>query len=235
MKAIKFPFLFLTLVLVCSPVFGQDFKERLQSHYEGKFVEVKIPLPDNKTPVIFFPQRKNVYDAPLYDLKIEKMGIGLEPGQIAMIEKVDVRMREYTFDLVGLGYDLPLGSIPRELISEKSWQLGSGRIRIVIDNAPDSFAEAVKKINEWLSPLISTRSLATAEDLPEEMRKAIDSGIVIAGMNHKAVYLTLGEPSEILRDLERGVLHEAWLYERPDLLTVMVVFRDGLVTLIKEF
>ena len=45
----------------------------------------------------------------------------------------------------------------------------------------------------------------------------------------------MGEPSEILRDLRQGVLEEAWFYEKDDFTSLMILFRDGQVALIKEF
>ena len=83
--------------------------------------------------------------------------------------------------------------------------------------------------------MITTRTLVTGDDLPPEMQTAVRNGVILAGMNHKAVFLALGEPMEILRELRQGGLDEAWLYEREDFITLMVIFRDGLVTTIKEF
>jgi hypothetical protein len=225
----------ITFVLFAAPAQAQSLEDRLRTHYEGKFVQVKVPLPAEMAPLMVYPQRKSMFDAPLYMLKVDRIGIGLESGAIAMIKKLSVSSKELTFDLVGVGFELPLGGFPPDLVDEKVWNMGSGRIRIVLDEALSDDPTLIKQINGWLSPLLATRPLISDDDLPPEIQRAVRGGIVMAGMNHKAVYLTLGEPTDVIRELQQGVLHEAWIYERQDMTTLMVLFRDGLVTVIKEF
>ena len=174
-------------LLIAAPVQGQSLEERLRGHYQGKFIEVKVPLPAENAPLIVYPHKERKYDSALYRLKIERIGVGLEPGAIAMIKSVDASSKEITFDLVGVGFQLPLGGLPEDLVDQKVWEMGGGRIRFILDEPLESQGDFISQINRWLSPLVSTRSLATDDDLPPEMRDAVRAGIVAAGMNRKAV------------------------------------------------
>ena len=229
--------LIFTLVLVCSAVAlrAQDLEWVLRDHYIGKYVVVKIPLPTARNPMQIYPERAARLDVPLYGLKIERDGVGLEPGEVAIIRNVEIDRREVTFDLVGVGFEMPPGRVAVDLMREVIWGQGGSRITLVFEEEPSPGDGLISEINSGLSAAVNTRALVSDYGLPPEMREAIRNGIVTAGMNHRAVYIALGEPTEILRELSDGRMLEAWLYEREDFTTLLVLFREGLVSVIREY
>lgn len=228
------PLIALMFLLPFAPVFAQDLATRLKEHYVGKVVMAKVPLPEN-SPLIMYPEREDRFDNELLRLKLDRAGIGLEPGMFAVIKSIELDGREIDVRLVGVGYDLPGQRIADDLLDAKILQQGSARIRILPKTALADVSDPIGTLNGWLADLVSIRTLASDNDLPEEIRAAIATKNVIAGMNHKAVYLVMGEPTAVLRELRVGRLEEAWLYEREDFSTLMVFFVDGRVELIKEF
>lgn len=227
--------IFLLLISAGQNVFSQSFEQRLKVHYIGKHVVVRLPLPHTRGLLVIHPDKEPAIDKPLYALQIKKGGLGIEAGVFAVIKEIKLSRTDITFELIGVGYELPPGAIAPEFLDEDIWGHGSARIRIKRVKSLSGDQVALSEINRWLSEVVETRALVSAEDLPEEMQEAIRKGIIHAGMNQKAVYLALGWPSDVIRELKDGVILEAWLYEREDFSTLMVSFRDGLVTVIKEY
>lgn len=233
--------LFLTAGLIfCVTVFAagqssQDMKEQLNQHYVGKPVMVKVPLPPANAPLLLYPEKEKNTDLALYKLKLEKAGIGLEVGTIAIIKELDIRENEITFHLIGVGEEYPSGNISPELLDEKIWGYGGARVRVKLETPLEQVENPLTLLNNTLSIVVTTKSLVSLENIPAEFREAVKAGVVGRGMNRQMVYLIMGDPSEILREFKDDVLKEAWLYEKEDFTTLMILFSDGRVTQIKEF
>jgi hypothetical protein len=223
----------ITLILA-APLTAQDLEDFLQKHYIGKSVQIKLPIPSH-SPLMIYPQREKKIDAPLYSLKMSGGEVALETGVIAVIKNVDVKRNEITFDLVGVGLE-PVGTkLSPDMLTEDIWGAGKGQVRLIMDTMPTAGEGTIAELNSGLSIAMTTRALVSDDGLPPEMKEAIKNGIVMAGMNMRAVYLTLGDPTDIIRELHDGILDEAWLYDREDFTTLMVLFRNGLVFSIREF
>ncbi|HUX05989.1 MAG TPA: hypothetical protein VMX35_01645 [Acidobacteriota bacterium] len=213
---------------------AQSVEEVLRDHYIGKAVEVKLPIPSH-SPLLIYPDRTDVFDSALYALKMERGEVGIDVGVIAVIKSVDVRREEVTFEFIGVGLEPPGTALGPDLLKVEIWEAGSGKIRIVFNETLSPGEGLIPRINAALSKAVSTRSLVSDDGLPAEIKEAIRNGIVLAGMNMRAVYLALGDPHEIVRDLHDGILDEAWLFHREDFTTLMVLFRSGLVYSIREY
>jgi len=213
---------------------AQSVEEILRGHYIGKAVEVKLPIPSH-SPLLIYPDRTDAIDSALYALKMERSEVGIDFGLIAVIRGVDVRRNEVTFDLVGVGQEPPGTTLGPGLLKEEIWGAGTAKIRLVFKEPLTPGEGIIPRINAALASVVSTRSLVSDDGLPAEIKEAIRNGIVLAGMNMRAVYLALGDPHEIVRDLHDGILDEAWLFHREDFTTLMVLFRSGLVYSIREY
>jgi hypothetical protein len=228
--------LIIVLLIVAAPIIAaQDIDSRLKDHYIGKPVVVKLPMPDEKQIMLLYPERDDVFDQALYKLKLERVGVGLYPGMIALISELDVDRDEITFHFVGMGYEGPLGTIPTEILDNKVFGEGSARVKMKLPRNLSEIENPVTTINGWLSTIIGTRTLVTSEDLPEPVRIAIGRKEVTTGMNRKAVYLSLGEPTEVLRELEGTTMIEAWVYDKEDFSSIVVIFENGRVVEKREF
>ena len=213
---------------------AQNVSSVIKNHYIGKPVQLKLPVPEG-TPMLVYPQREDKLDSALYQLKISRGGVGLDVGAYAVITEVDVRNNELTFELVGVGFDPPPSGLPPSMFTREIWDAGSGKVRLMLEESLPSGDDLLPTINTWLETVVSTRTLVTDHGLPPDMREAIRGGIVTAGMTALAVYLTVGDPHDIVRELNDGNLDEAWLYYREDFSTLMIYFRNGVVINIREF
>ncbi len=213
---------------------AQNLQDVLRNHYIGKAVEVKLPIPAH-SPMLVYPDQDKKIDSALYALKMERGEIGIDFGLIAVIRSVDVKRDEVTFDLVGVGQEPPGITLGPDLLKEEIWEAGTAKIRLVFKEPLIPGEGLIPRVNMGLATVVSTRSLVSDDGLPAEIKEAIRNGIVMAGMNMRAVYLALGDPNDIVRDLHNGILDEAWFYHREDFTTLMVLFRSGLVFSIREY
>lgn len=222
----------LILVLAVSSVaFAQD---GIKEHYLGKSVQLVQPVPKS-IPLIVFDRDGSKFDAALLKLKFERAGTGLEAGLYAVITEVRIDGNQVLFKLVGTGeYPAPPG-LPVEAIDEEIWGWGAGVVGIELRTPPARLEQPISYINRLLSHVVTTRNLLSSEGLPEHFQQAIAKGEIIRGMNQRAVFLVMGAPDEVLRELEGEIISEAWLYREDDLSTVAVLFRDGVAYLIKEY
>ena len=221
-------------MLISASASAQSAKDVIRNHYIGKPVAVKLPVPEG-TPMLIYPQREDKMDSALYELKITRSGVGLDAGSYAVITEVDVRDDELTFEMVGVGFDPPPSGVPLSMFKKEFWDSGTGKVRLMLDEPLPKGDELLPTINSWLTSVVSTRTLVTDAGLPPDMQEAIRNGIVTAGMTALAVYLTVGDPHDIVRELHDGNLDEAWLYYREDFSTLMIFFRNGVVINIREF
>lgn len=221
--------------LICISTSAQNLESRLKEHYVGKAVEIKLPVPHAKSPMLVYPRRENMFDLKLWEMKLEKAGLGLEPGVIAVIKDVELDNREVMFTLIGVGFEYPTFEIPVTTLSEKIWDHGSGKIKFKSDRPIAEESNPITTINTWLSNVAIAKYLISEDELSEEIQREIKDKIISRGMSRKAVYIVLGDPAEILKELKENVLIEAWIYEREDFTSLMVVFHDGRVEIIKEF
>lgn len=224
----------LLIIFGTAAAFGEELKELLEQQYVGKPVMVKIPFPTQNVPILLYPERDNRTDFALYSLKLEKAGIGMDVGTVAIIKEVDIREKEATFYLIGVGVEYPSGGILPELLNANVWGYGSGKVRVKLENPLEQYEDLMKVLNDALSIAVTTKSLISLDSLPAEYREAVEAGVVARGMNRQVVFLIMGDPTEILREFKDDSLKEAWLYEKDDFTTLMILFSDGRVTMIKE-
>lgn len=224
------------LFLFCQgmPAYSQDLESRLTEHYVGKPVVVRIPIPDDKQTMLVYMDKEEKFDKGLYEHKLKRVGIGLEPEVVAVIKEVKVNNKEMTFHFIGVGFELPDKEFTTQLLDKNIIGQGAGKVRFKFNQSIDESTQ-IDTVNSWLSLIVSTRALITDEGLPEAVKVAIKENKVVTGMNRKAVYLSLGDPSEVLRELKDGSLIEAWIYEKEDFSAQMIVFNNGRVVSVTEF
>ena len=214
---------------------NESITTKLKDHYIGKPVIAKIPLPEDKQPMILNIGRDDLLDKRLYKLKLERVGVGIDTGMVGIIADVEARKNELMFVFVGVGYELPSGEVPKALLDDDVFGQGGARIRIKAGKDLKDETDLIKSVNEWLANVVNTRSLVSMDDLPDAVKEAITTGDVLTGMSRRAVYLSSGEPTEILKELKDGGIHEAWIYDREDFSCRAVLFVDGRVTRVKDY
>lgn len=224
----------LMLILTAAAVCADDLETLAKSHYIGKVIVARMPVPDDKSVMVVYPERENHFDKELYRLKMERVGIGLEAGDIAIIKDVTVEGNDVTFHLIGTGNVLPQGILSADLLDKDVWGNGGSKIRIKGGALLENSKNKISTINKCLAMVCETKALVTDEDLAPAMKEAIKARVLERGMPKKAVYLIMGDPTEVIKEIKGDLLIEAWIYEKDDFTSVVVFFHDGKVYLIKE-
>jgi hypothetical protein len=65
---------------------------------------------------------------------------------------------------------------------------------------------------------------AYTDTLPPKLREAILNHQVLVGMDHKMVYMALGQPQQKVREQQNGLMFEEWIYGEPPKETKFVRF-----------
>jgi hypothetical protein len=229
MRTIVLRFATMLLLFAALPLSAQ-----IDEHYKGKTVQVLMPIPKN-IPLAVFDRDDSPFNVDLMKLKFERSGMGLDAGIYAVITDVDINGKEIRFRLVGTGEVAPPSGTPVEVFDPEVWNWGSGTVAVAMREDVNSLSEPITAINKVLARVVTTRELLSSEGLPDHFREAIRKKEVMRGMSQKAVYMVLGAPDEVLRELEADSIREAWLYRNEDLSTVSIFFRDGIVFLIKTY
>ena len=224
----------LLLLVAATSLEAQDLQILARDHYVGKTVIARMPFPDDKSIMVLYPEKENLFDKELYRLKMERVGVGLEPGDLAIIKSVEVDGTDVTFHFIGAGDILPNGKIPPEMLDKDVWGNGGAKLKIKGGATLKNSNSKLTTINKFLSIVCETKALTSADSLPKAMQAAIKAGVVETGMPKKAVYLMLGDPTDVIKELKGDLLREAWIYEKEDFSTLMIIFHDGKVYLIKE-
>jgi len=228
-------------------------EQALWDHYVGKMVTAKIDLPyfvvinNGELETIDYRRALNPEDHGGVVLG----GIALAKGQSNVIASVTVKKKYVRFNLGETGKKQWLDAFTKPLPTE-----APGR-----DDAPTpvtitlmydaeigrrgaKFGTAreialgdlnIASINRQLTAVIDTRTLMSLEDVPAELRAAVEAGRAEVGMDKKTLFLSMGEPDQRKTDLEGDDVVERWVYESDEMETTVVVMTNGRVTAVKRF
>jgi hypothetical protein len=222
------------LIFTSTLISAQDLETTAVKHYVGKTIVARMPMPDDKSTMVIYPDRDMPFDKELYRLKMERVGVGLEVGDLAIIKSVSVDGNDVTFHFIGAGDIIPNGKVHPDMMDKDIWGRGGAKVKIKGGNILKASKSKLTTLNKCLSIVCETKALATADDLPAAMQEAVKVGVVEAGMPKKAVYLMMGDPTDIIKELRGDLLVEAWIYEKEDFTSIVIIFHDGKVYLIKE-
>lgn len=219
-------------------------KKSLERLLMGKDVKALTQLPATKEGVDIYytpPEGKN-WDQRGLNLKdltkwLKERSVGVESNEVVTITNVNIHGDMIEVHLGGGGMGRR-GSKHAQAQTPGFQRAGGSRINFRYkrditdaDLAPNAFLDFLGRLVD-VSPI---REGAARQNLPAEVRQAMESKTVAEGMTYQMVLLSYGEPEQKrINDSGEGKLSETWFYMK-DGERVVVDFLNGKVTKVQKY
>jgi len=183
------------------------------------------------------------------DMRME-YGPAARPGDQVQLTKVELEDKRIKLDLNGgfasgpkwyerIQIGMGTGGGVRTTPASTSQNVAAAGTRLVIefpDGVPPLDPKEVKKI---LSSVLDFEKRSAGEqyveNLPPEIKKAVQEKRAIEGMDKEQVLLALGRPVHKVRETKDGEEYEDWIYGQPPGRIVFVTFNsENKVVQVKE-
>jgi hypothetical protein len=220
-----------------------DDRVELMRGLMAEYATVKELLPRSKKPLSF--ESSGVYDKKAWAEVAKQSGPAARTGDLVQITKVDIEDDKIVLQINGGvkggrhwydGVQVGMGGATNPVSNSDANAPAGTTIAILFHQPLEPMkAEAVKKM---LSPILDfDRHSATGlyvEEIPPEVKKAIQEKRVTEGMDREQVVLALGRPDHKSRELKDGVETEDWVFGHPPGKIVFVTFNGEHVVKVKE-
>jgi hypothetical protein len=211
----------------------------------AEYGTAKILIPRSKNPLPLSPKGV-VEDETTWSAALQKYGPAARLGDLAQITKVEFKKDQLVL-VINHGLNGGAKWWHRIQVSGTSQMstMGQGQethapggttIALLFDGeVPDKTADEFKQM---LQPILDFEQRSATElyldKLPKEFQEAIEQKRVIADMDQDMVLLAKGRPVKRVRDFEKGVETEDWIYGQPPGNIVFITFKDGKVISVKD-
>ena len=209
----------------------------------AEYATVKALLPRSKKPLPF--ESSGTYDKAAWDEASKTMGPAARTGDLVQVTKVTIEEDKILLE-INHGYK-----------GGHKWyqgvQVGMGTstspVSVGDSNAPSGTSivllfhksisgTKVAQVKKMLLPVLDfEKHSATeiyAENLPPEIKKAIQDKRVLEGMDRDQVAMALGRPDHKSREVQDGMELEYWVFGQPPGRIVFVTFNGNKVIKVKE-
>jgi len=213
----------------------------------AEYATVKELLPRSKKPLPF--ESSGSYDKKAWEQIAKESGPAARAGDLVQITKVDieddklvlqinggVKGGRHWYDGVQVGMGGPIGGSTSP-ISTSDANAPAGTSIAILFHKPLEPMKAAEVKKMLLAVLDFDRHSATGlyvEEIPPEIKKAIQEKRVTEGMDREQVILALGRPDHKSREVKDGMELEDWVYGHPPGKIVFVTFNGEHVTKVKE-
>jgi hypothetical protein len=216
---------------------AEDQRIELLRGLSAERATAKAPIPRSPTPLDFGANGE--WDKKRWEQIGSAAGPAARVGDLVLITKVTIGKdaiilelnngaRGHWYDNAQLN-DHPLSNMPTEAPGGTSIAV---RFFGGIGNVTSG---EVKKL---LAPVLNFNygsvTELSDEELPPEIKKAVQDKKAIVGMNRDQVILALGRPNRKVRETEDGVEIEDWIYGEPPGRMTFVTFAGKQVSKVKE-
>jgi|HubBroStandDraft_5_1064220.scaffolds.fasta_scaffold152440_1 hypothetical protein len=220
----------------------EDQRIELLRGLDAEHATARAFIPRSTTP-LGFEAATGDWDQKLWEAIGRQSGPAARAGDIVHITKMKIEKNAIILELNngarGHWYDNAQAGIggTTQPISQMPNEAPSGTLISVnfyggIGNVTSA---EVKKI---LAPLLDFNNRSTTEqyvdELPPEIKQAVQDKKAIVGMNRDQVVLAVGRPRLKSRETEDGVEIEDWIYGEPPGRMVFVTFSGQKVSKVKE-
>lgn len=223
---------------------SSEAQQKLSKLLLGQQVKTLIELPATKEGINIYyqPEAGKRTDEHGVDMKsltkyLKSKGVGVEANETDVI--TDVKFDKDRVELhVGGGGEGRRGSKHAEKISPGYKRAGGSRInfhyqREIADSdiQPDSFLRFMERILD----VSAIRLQLTAEQLPPELKAAVQAKTVKEGMTYQMVLMSFGDPDQKkINDSTDSGLSETWYYLK-DAHRWVVDFQNGKVSKVRVY
>jgi hypothetical protein len=220
-----------------------DERVELTRGLMAEYATVKAFLPRSKKPLPF--ESAGTYDKKVWDETGKQFGPAARVGDLVQVTKVTIEDDRLVLE------------INNGMKGTRKWyqniEVGMGTSTAPVggqnSNAPSGTSIAVlfhkslsgikvAEIKKALAPVLDfEKHSATeiySENLPPEVKKAIQDKRVLEGMDRDQVVLALGRPNHKSREVQEGMELEYWVFGQPPGKIVFVTFNGNKVVKVKE-
>jgi hypothetical protein len=221
------------------------FEERVEltRGLMAEYATVKTFLPRSKKPLPF--EFSGQYDKKAWEDTGKELGPAARVGDLVQITKVGIEddkiVLEINHGIKGTrrwyqNIEVGMGTSTAPVGGQNSNAPGGTSI-VLLFHKPISGIK-VAEIKKALAPVLDfEKHSATeiyADNLPPEVKKAIQDKRVLEGMDRDQVIMALGRPNHKSREVQEGMELEYWVFGQPPGKMVFVTFNGNKVIKVKE-
>lgn len=210
----------------------------------AEFASAKVVLPRSKKPLEIDTEGK--WDRAKWEEMFRENGPAAKVGDQLQITKVTIHDDNIVFEING---GLKTGSSWKDRIQVGGGMgrgtmspIGSGRLSMgtaVVLKFPEKLEPIeVAEVKKMLSPVfqfdLHSATESYVENLPPEIKKAIEDKTAVEGMDKEQVQLALGRPRYKSRETKDGMELEDWVFGQPPGKIIFVTFSGNKVLRVKE-
>ncbi len=241
--------LLLLVALAVGPLCA-DNPKRLRD--EDKVALLRGLMSEYATAVILIPRSKKPltieedgrFDQAVWEAANNKSGVAARTGDLVQFTKVKIEDDGITFELNGgmggrkwyQGIQVGMGNRTAPIANQTLTSPGGSNLRLRF--AKDDPPRTVEEVKELLSGVFNFNQRSATEqyleNLPEEVKQAIEEKKAINGMDRDQVILSMGKPKRKVRETKDGIELEDWIYGEPPGRIVFITFDGDEVVEVRE-
>jgi hypothetical protein len=245
MRSRRFVIPFLLIPNLCAGEKLTDMdRVKLIRGLTAEFANAKVVLPRSKKPLEIDTEGK--WDRAKWEEMFRENGPAAKVGDQMQITKVTINNDNIVFEING---GLKTGSSWKDRIQVGGGMgrgtmapIGSGRMSagtaVVLKFPHDLEPIEAAEVKKLLSPVfqfdLHSATESYVENLPPEIKKAIEEKKAVEGMDKEQVQLALGKPRYKSRETKDGMELEDWVFGQPPGKIVFVTFNGNKVLKVKE-
>lgn len=237
------PFLLVPTLCAAEKLTDMD-RVKLIRGLTAEFANAKVVLPRSKKPLEIDTEGK--WDRAKWEEMFRENGPAAKVGDQMQITKVTINNDNIVFEING---GLKTGSSWKDRIQVGGGMgrgtmspIGSGRMSMgtaVVLKFPQALEPIeVAEVKKLLSPVfqfdLHSATESYVENLPPEIKKAIEEKKAVEGMDKEQVQLALGKPRYKSRETKDGMELEDWVFGQPPGKIIFVTFNGNKVLKVKE-
>ena len=209
----------------------------------AEYAKVKLLLPRSRKPLEF--DANGTFDKKKWDDVAKESGPAARTGDLIQITRIEIEDDKLVLEInggmkgKGKWYDhvqIGMGNSTAP-ISRGDSNAPSGTSIVILFHKPLEPIKAAE-VKKMLAPVLDFEQHSATElyvdNLPPEVKQAIQDKRVTEGMNHEQVILALGRPAHKSRETKEGVELEDWVFGTPPGKITFVTFTGDKVTKVKE-
>jgi hypothetical protein len=220
-----------------------DERVELTRGLMAEYATVKAFLPRSKKPLEY--ESSGTYDKKAWEEVGKQFGPAARVGDLVQITKVTLEDDKILLEINNgmksgrkwyQNIEVGMGTSTAPVSGQNSNAPGGTNI-VVLFHKPLSGIK-VAEIKKSLAAVLDFEKHSATElytdNLPPEVKKAIQDKRVTEGMDHDQVILALGRPDHKSREVQDGMELEYWVFGQPPGRIVFVTFNGNKVIKVKE-
>ena len=221
------------------------FEERVEltRGLMAEYATVKAFLPRSKKPLLY--EASGSYDKKAWEEAGKQFGPAARVGDLVQITKVTLEDDKILLEInngMKSGHkwyqnvEIGMGTSTAPISGQNSNAPGGTNIVMLFHKSVSG--TKVADIKKALAPVLDFEKHSATElyvdNLPPEVKKAIQDKRVTEGMDHDQVIMALGRPNHKSREVVDGMELEYWVFGQPPGRMVFVTFNGSKVIKVKE-